>query len=371
MRETHADIYHAAAGSKPWCAVLARVAQSIGAHSCQLMGVESATGAVLFSHVSGEALAQAGNDVFSVAHGADLRLDDLLHCSEGTWHYQRELPDNRAAGPALAGNQRPAGMYVRHAASAKLLHRSGEIVLITIRFDLAGAGATDDHRATLEPITAYLREAAAIYQQTRKRVAASFASIGLLNHLPRPALVVTAGRAISFKNTAADQYLGNAKTLFVGPGGLAAYDRKTDIDLASAVYAMASEVDTSGPSRRRVLRVADRNGGRAAAISLRLLGSVGDPSDIDAQRLVLLIVHERVQQTVPDVRLWEATYDLTPAQLRVAREMFLGRSVEEASLALNIAPTTVKSHLKELYWKTGTSRQTQLIVALATLQLLA
>ena len=66
--------------------------------------------------------------------------------------------------------------------------------------------------------------------------------------------------------------------------------------------------------------------------------------------------------------LWEAAFNLTPAQSRVALEIFQGCSTQEAARSLQIAQTTVKSHLKEVYWKTGTARQSQLISALAALQ---
>ena len=74
------------------------------------------------------------------------------------------------------------------------------------------------------------------------------------------------------------------------------------------------------------------------------------------------------RKNAPDVLLWEAAFDLTPAQSRVALEVFKGHAVGETAQSLHIADTTVKSHLRELFAKTGTRRQSQLVLALAALQ---
>ena len=86
------------------------------------------------------------------------------------------------------------------------------------------------------------------------------------------------------------------------------------------------------------------------------------------QAQVLLIVHERAGSSAPDLLLWEAAFNFTPAQSRVALEVFRGHSVNEAAASLTIAPAPVKSHLKEVYWKTETTRQSQLVLALARVE---
>ena len=82
----------------------------------------------------------------------------------------------------------------------------------------------------------------------------------------------------------------------------------------------------------------------------------------------MLIVHEQARQAAPDLMLWEAAFDLTPAQARVALELFMGHTVAQTAGSLQVAQTTVRSHVKELLAKTGTSRQAQMLVALGNLQ---
>lgn len=54
-------------------------------------------------------------------------------------------------------------------------------------------------------------------------------------------------------------------------------------------------------------------------------------------------------------------YGLTPAEKRVLVSLLAGRTLAETARALNIAVTTAKTHLKNIFSKTGVSRQTELV----------
>ena len=84
--------------------------------------------------------------------------------------------------------------------------------------------------------------------------------------------------------------------------------------------------------------------------------------------LVLTQVHVPRAQTAPDILLWEAAFNLTPAQARVGLALYQGKTIAQAAAELQIAQTTFKSHLKELFGKTETTGQVQLVAVLGTLQ---
>jgi len=54
-------------------------------------------------------------------------------------------------------------------------------------------------------------------------------------------------------------------------------------------------------------------------------------------------------------------YNLTGAELRVLEAMVPGLTVKEAADLLRLAEPTVKTHLRRIFVKTGTSRQTELL----------
>jgi DNA-binding CsgD family transcriptional regulator/PAS domain-containing protein len=57
-------------------------------------------------------------------------------------------------------------------------------------------------------------------------------------------------------------------------------------------------------------------------------------------------------------------FDLTPAESKLCQHLAQGRSLEETAHALRISSNTVRTHLKRVFEKTGTHRQSELVVLL-------
>jgi DNA-binding NarL/FixJ family response regulator len=60
-----------------------------------------------------------------------------------------------------------------------------------------------------------------------------------------------------------------------------------------------------------------------------------------------------------------ATYNLTPAELRVLFGIVDIGGVPDVAAALGVADTTVKTHLSRLFQKTGSARQADLVKLVA------
>lgn len=88
------------------------------------------------------------------------------------------------------------------------------------------------------------------------------------------------------------------------------------------------------------------------------------------QTPVLFSVHSNVaavfltdpQAANPPVEKWlEAAFTLSPAEARLAGKLALGLDLTAAALSLGITINTARSHLKRVFRKTNTSRQSELI----------
>jgi DNA-binding CsgD family transcriptional regulator len=66
-----------------------------------------------------------------------------------------------------------------------------------------------------------------------------------------------------------------------------------------------------------------------------------------------------------------ALFDLTPTEAKVFSQIASGKSLTGAAAALDVAQSTVKSHLKRIFAKTGTSRQAELVRLAASLAMFA
>jgi DNA-binding CsgD family transcriptional regulator len=75
----------------------------------------------------------------------------------------------------------------------------------------------------------------------------------------------------------------------------------------------------------------------------------------------LLSVHRRPTGPHEDVSLWQAAFNFSPAECKVAAHLFAGKPPKEIAKALHVSPSTIKTHLDSLFAKTRTGRQAELV----------
>ncbi len=113
------------------------------------------------------------------------------------------------------------------------------------------------------------------------------------------------------------------------------------------------------PKDRIVLKLARRDGHAVAGTLLALrpeatLGSFGPPQ-------ALFTVFEPGAAIDIDPYILAMTFDLTPAEARLAGLVVNGRSPEECATKLGVKISTIRSQLISIYGKTGASGQADLV----------
>ena len=66
------------------------------------------------------------------------------------------------------------------------------------------------------------------------------------------------------------------------------------------------------------------------------------------------------------IDLLRCHFGLTPAEARLALHLVAGETLRSAALKLRITYETARTHLKNIFSKTGTCRQAELVVVIAT-----
>jgi DNA-binding CsgD family transcriptional regulator len=79
----------------------------------------------------------------------------------------------------------------------------------------------------------------------------------------------------------------------------------------------------------------------------------------------VLILSDLEQKSVADPRVLVRTFGMTPAEARLASLIGSGASPEEVACALGIARETARNHLKAIFAKTETHRQSELVSLLS------
>src|SRR5690606_17971188 len=81
-------------------------------------------------------------------------------------------------------------------------------------------------------------------------------------------------------------------------------------------------------------------------------------------RQIERIRSSRSTYTPVDAALLSSTFGLTPAETRVALALSEGTTPSEIAAGLNISRTTVAFHLRNIFQKTGSRRQAELVARL-------
>ncbi len=80
-----------------------------------------------------------------------------------------------------------------------------------------------------------------------------------------------------------------------------------------------------------------------------------------------VLVGDSVQDLETDPERLRHWYNLTAAEARVAALLARGRTVEEVAELLSVQPNTIRVQLREVFAKTGTTRQADLVRLLTNL----
>jgi DNA-binding CsgD family transcriptional regulator len=82
----------------------------------------------------------------------------------------------------------------------------------------------------------------------------------------------------------------------------------------------------------------------------------------EQNRAALLTIYDEEKSVQVDEAVLIKLYGLTRGEAQLAAILLRGKSIEEAAAELFISPHTARTHLKRIFMKTDTHRQTELVV---------
>jgi DNA-binding CsgD family transcriptional regulator len=174
-----------------------------------------------------------------------------------------------------------------------------------------------------------------------------------LHHVENGVILVDATAKVLFANRAAEAILADASGLRVERGRLAAGRTPDDGALARAI-AMAA-VKSVGAT------IAISRGERRPLV-VTAVPAKGDVYPfLHERRSAMLFIKDPERSAGPLLTTFARHFDLTPAQAALAREIVRADGVAAAAARLGIAYATARTHLLNIFHKTGTRRQTELV----------
>jgi DNA-binding CsgD family transcriptional regulator len=212
-------------------------------------------------------------------------------------------------------------------------------------------------RAQLKTIVSHVQRASAL-----SLAVAAAAGAGLLDGLDRmyrgAMLLDDIGRVVALNGTA-EKLLGDGLT--IASSRLKASSRAAD----QALQQLVASVTAAPPFRIHTAYDAvavPRLRGRP--IVLQAAPLVNSARDFFRQACALVVLQDLDQRPQADVVLLQAAFGLTMAEARVAQAITGGQRLADIARGFAVSLTTVRTHLRAVFTKTGTHSQSELAVLL-------
>lgn len=103
------------------------------------------------------------------------------------------------------------------------------------------------------------------------------------------------------------------------------------------------------------------NPDRSGSMVLHIMPITGAACDVFSNSSAILLIADPRRRSLPDYALLQAMFDLTPTEARIARRLTDGCTPSGIAAEFSISLSTVRSHLKQVYLKTGSNRQSSLV----------
>jgi DNA-binding CsgD family transcriptional regulator len=219
---------------------------------------------------------------------------------------------------------------------------------------------TDDDFAVMRLFAPHLRRAITISDLMDLKALETKALSATLDRLATGVVVVADENRILHANETARHMLANGGRIVSRRGRLVACEPAADAELSQAISLAGSDEAALGAAGIGVsLGAVDAQPALAHVLPLAR-GEVR--TRLMPQATAAVFINTADPRPQPDLRALARSFGLTPAEARVAERLLAGAAnLAEVAASLEVSLPTVKTHLSQVFAKTGVSRQTDLI----------
>ena len=248
---------------------------------------------------------------------------------------------------------------VGHQLCMSVLMPSDEVVAFTVERRLDKGGTVDADVAALNELRPHLARAGLLAARLGLEFARTM--VGVIEALGLPGAVFNrSGRVI-----AANKLLEERSSSFVpiAGGGIVLSSSAATARLRAAMEVMASG------SSSTVSSIAVPPTETDAAMVVHLVPLRRGARDLFVGAEFMLVASTVDHSAVPEAALLRGLFDLTPAEARLAQQVAAGRQLPDLPGEMGVSITTLRTQLRSIFSKTGTSRQTELVRLLSAVRL--
>ncbi len=224
--------------------------------------------------------------------------------------------------------------------------------------------ADEEMRRRMRLIIPHIRRAALIGRVIDLKTAEADGLADTVDGISAGMFMVDASARIVHANASGHAMLAQGSLLRVVGGKLGPNDASAEHGLTEG-YAMADGGDAAVGVNGIAIPLTARDGERHVAHVLPLTSGARRRAGSTYAAAAAVFVHKAALDSPPPQAVLAKLYKLTPTELRVLLGIVQVGGVPEVAEVLGIAETTVRTHLQQLFAKTGTKRQADLVKVVA------
>ena len=212
----------------------------------------------------------------------------------------------------------------------------------------------------LDSLVPHLKRAYAVYARLREAVRASDALTEVIDRIPTGTLLIDGSGNVVLKNRSAEKILSLDDGFSLVQGKPQVTDSRENRTLWELIHESVQEQATQGSTTGEVLSVTRPSGRRPFSLMVGHLLAASPGGETDEARAIVFIADPEGGQ-IGAATVLERLYDLTHAEAELVRLIAEGNSLEQVATARGVTMNTVRSQLKQVFSKTETSRQGELV----------
>ena len=346
-------IYEAAANPDMWPAALDSLAELVGGVGTFL--ITTSTQSFRWTH--SESVRQLGLDFLEGGwHERNPRMERLL--LNRHFGFIREIDmftaEEMDHDPTFQELLRPRGFG--WAVGTVVQVPSDDMLAFSIERRFADGPVEQHHIPKLNALRPHLARAAMMSARLRleraKGMAESLTTMGL------PSAVLLGNGKVISTNSSFDQV--QPQIVSTAFGGVALANAEANALLTKAIEGLSAAAFQKGA---KSIAVPAHEGG--AALIVHLIPVRRSAHDIFGPAMGILVVTPLGSPQTLSGDLLNGLFDLSPAEIRAAQGLLAGKSVDDLAADLALSRETIRSQVKAVLAKTGTSRQADLMALLS------
>ncbi|MEH3139260.1 MAG: helix-turn-helix transcriptional regulator [Mycobacterium kyogaense] len=290
------------------------------------------------------------------------RIDHVLHAVEqgavGVVRTGDELVTARRAtefhNDWIRPNDIEAGLFVR------LTRGSLTASLIVAGSRRRHPFATGERRRFVTALVPHLQQAIATQRHIAGLSERAAHLAGAVDSLPHGVVVVSADRLVVEANSVAQEILAQRDGLAVTAGSLEASTNRLRGRLTMLIDQALAPGLRSGGSL-----TCERPSGRASYV-VHVVPVDAAVAGVGGRPAAMVLIIDPARETRPAAEVLRQLFGMSPAEATVACLALHGLGVPAISEQLNLSSSTIRTHLRAIFTKTGTHRQAELVRLLST-----